>query len=138
MRRFLLRVLDMGTDPRDDPDLVLRKRTAVGTSMAICVASLMFSAIAALGERQVLLAVALLEVLGQVLNLALFARTRNLVLATVINITLGLLLVFTGIPALGGLALSAGSAVWGILLRWGRSCSSAAVPAGRRTSVSWR
>ena len=72
-------------------------------------------AIAALEDRQVLLVVSLLLVLGQVLNIALFGRTRSLLLSTVVTVTLGLLLVFTGIPALGGLALSAGSAVWGIL-----------------------
>ena len=68
-----------------------------------------------IADRQVLLGVVLLQVLGQLLSLALFARTRNLALLVVISFTLGLLLVFTGVPALGGLALSAGSAVWGIL-----------------------
>ncbi|HJT64406.1 MAG TPA: adenylate/guanylate cyclase domain-containing protein, partial [Candidatus Limnocylindria bacterium] len=115
MRQFVLRILDIGTDPADDPDLVLRKRTAVGSSIAICAASLVFSAISALADRQILLVVSLLLVIGQALNIVLFGRTRNLALATVITITLGYLLVFTGIPALGGLALSAGSAVWGIL-----------------------
>ncbi len=111
----MLRVLDIGTDPADEPDLVVRKRVAVGTAIAISAASLVFSGIAALADRQVLLVVSLLVVLGQVLNQALFARTRNLVLQVVITITLGFLLIFTGIPALGGLALSAGSSVWGIL-----------------------
>ena len=45
MRQFVLRILDIATGPNDDPDLVLRKRTAVGTSIAICAASLVFSAI---------------------------------------------------------------------------------------------
>jgi class 3 adenylate cyclase len=115
VRTAVLRLLDLGTGPTDDADLVTRKRTAVGTSIAICAASFVFSGLAALTDRQVLLAVSVLQVLGQLVSLALFARTRNLVLQVVITITLGYLLVFTGIPALGGLALSAGSAVWGIL-----------------------
>jgi adenylate cyclase len=115
VRQFVLRILDIATGPNDDPDLVLRKRTAVGTSIAICAASLVFSGISALADRQILLIVSLLLVLGQAMNIALFARTRNLVVSTVITITLGYLLIFSGIPALGGLALSAGSSVWGIL-----------------------
>jgi hypothetical protein len=36
MRHWLLRVLDIGTDPADDQDLVVRKRTAVAALLVIC------------------------------------------------------------------------------------------------------
>ena len=43
VRQWLLRFLDLGTAPGDDPDLVLRKRTDVATILVICVGFLTFT-----------------------------------------------------------------------------------------------
>jgi hypothetical protein len=44
MRSWLSPILDIGTNPGDDPDLVVRKRTAVGTLVALCAAGIAYVA----------------------------------------------------------------------------------------------
>jgi hypothetical protein len=39
VRRALLRILEIGSDPADDSDLTVRKRTAGATNLALSVAS---------------------------------------------------------------------------------------------------
>jgi class 3 adenylate cyclase len=115
VRGALIRLLDIGTGPDDDPDLVLRKRTAVATTVAVSAASLGFSVTAGLGERPLLFGFSLVQLAAQAINLLLYSRTRNITFLVLITITGGLMLILVGIPALGGLALSAGSSVWGLL-----------------------
>jgi adenylate cyclase len=111
----LLRVLDIGSDPADDPDLVVRKRTAVATLLALCVAGVPYMLIGWLEDRPLVLLFAVLQNGAQLLNLAIFSRTRRLAPMVWIIIGLGLATIFSGVLTLGGLAFSAGNVVWAIL-----------------------
>jgi len=78
LRMRLLDILDIGTDPADDADLVLRKRTAVATLLALCLAGLAYIAMGWLGNRPLVLLFSVLQIGGQLLNLAIFGRLRRL------------------------------------------------------------
>ena len=115
MRRWLLRILDIGADPADDPDLVVRKRTAVGTLVALCGAALGYAVIGWLADRPLVLLFAIIQVGAQMVNLAAFSRLRRLRPFVLIIIGLGLLTIFSGVLTLGGLALSGGNVIWAII-----------------------
>ena len=109
------RLLDIGTDPADDADLVVRKRTAVAALLALCVAGAVYLVIGLSANRPVVLFFAVLQTAAELLNLAVFSRTRRLQPLVWVIIGIGYATVFSGILTLGGLALSAGNVIWGIL-----------------------
>ena len=119
VRHALLRILDIGSDPADDSDLTVRKRTAVATNLALSVASSSYALIGWAGDRPLVLVFSLIQITGQLLNLAMFSRTHRLQPLVWINIALGLAVLFSGILTLGGLAFSAGNVFWGILVPLG-------------------
>ena len=115
MRSWLLRILDIGAEPGDDPDLRVRKRTAVGTLLALCAAGLSYALIGWLSDRPLVLAFALIQASAQVLNLAVFSRLRRLQPFVWTIIAVGLLTILSGVLTLGGLALSGGNVVWAMV-----------------------
>jgi adenylate cyclase len=119
MRRWLLGILDIGSDPADDRDLAVRKRTAVATVLALCVATVPYALIGWMGDRPFVLLVSVIQLTGQLLNLAAFSRTRRLQPVVWINSGLGLAVIFSGVLTLGGLAFSAGNVFWAILVPLG-------------------
>ena len=64
------RLLDIGTDPADDADLVVRKRTAVAALLALCVAGAVYLVIGLSANRPVVLFFAVLQTAAELLNLA--------------------------------------------------------------------
>jgi class 3 adenylate cyclase len=116
---FLLRVLDIGTDPSDDRDLVVRKRTSVAAALAFCVASAWYTVLSILADRPLVLGFSIVSIIGQLLNLWVFHRTRRFIRQAVVMNVLGLTIIFTGILTLGGLTNSAGNAVWLVLAPMG-------------------
>jgi adenylate cyclase len=110
-----LRVLDIGTEPADDPDLVLRKRTAVATLVALCGSGLIYAYIGVAINRPLVMVFALTQLGAQLVNLVIFSRMRRLEPFVWITIGLGLATVFSGVLTVCGLALSAGNIVWAIL-----------------------
>ena len=114
-----LRILDVGTDPADDPDLVLRKRTAVATLLAVLVIGIVYAVLGWTSSRPLVLVFALLQIAAELLNLAVFSRTRRLQPFVWAIIGIGIATIFSGVVTLGGLALSAGNIVWAILAPMG-------------------
>jgi adenylate cyclase len=109
------RILDIGVDPADDPDLVVRKRTAVAILFAACGAGIVYALIGWTSNRPLVALLAYLQIGGQLVNLAIFSRTRRLEPMVWVVIGLGMATVFSGVLTLGGLALSAGNIIWGIV-----------------------
>ena len=114
----MLRVLDMGTDPVDDPDLVVRKRVAVATTIALCLSSAWYAVFAIAGGRPFVLAIAVLQIIGLLVGLAIFSRTKQHVLLAVFMVTIGLATIFGGTLVLGGLTASSG-VIWVLLAPMG-------------------
>ncbi len=97
----MLRVLDIGTDAADDADLVVRKRTAVAISYALCAAGLAYSVAGIVTDRPLVLLFSVLQIGGQLLNLAIFSRTKRLVPMVVVVVALGLATIFSGVVTTG-------------------------------------
>src|SRR5438309_10909474 len=57
-----------------------------------------------------------LHILAQLVNLAIFSRTRRLEPMVAVLVLLGLAAVFSGVLTLGGLATSGGNMVWALLM----------------------
>jgi class 3 adenylate cyclase len=108
----LLRFLDLGASPDDDPDLQVRKRTAVAVSLTISFAGLAYAAMGIFFDRPATTVFAVIQIIGQLGNLWVFGRTKRLVPMVAVTIILGLGIVFSGILTLGGIADSGGNAIW--------------------------
>jgi class 3 adenylate cyclase len=115
VRQLLLRILDIGTVPTDDPDLVVRKRTAVAISFALVAAGLAYSAAGIVTDRPLVLLFSIIQIGGQLLNLAIFSRTKRLVPMVVVVVALGMATIFSGVVTTGGMIYSTGNLVWGLL-----------------------
>jgi adenylate cyclase len=109
------RLLDIGTDPADDPDLVLRKRTAMGTLYALLATGVLYLFMGLATNRPLVAVFAVIQMSAQLVNLALFSRFRRLEPVVWSIIAVGLATVFSGVVTLGGLEGSAGNVVWGII-----------------------
>ncbi|HSM37728.1 MAG TPA: adenylate/guanylate cyclase domain-containing protein [Candidatus Limnocylindrales bacterium] len=115
MRAFALRVLDIGADPADDADLRLRKRTAVAVLLVVCAANLAYTMLGFVADRPLILIFSTAQLVGQLINLAIFSRIRRLEPMVIVVLIIGMLVIFSGVLTLGGLATSAGNMVWGVL-----------------------
>jgi len=109
------RLLDIGTDPSDDADLVLRKRTAMGTLFALIATGFLYVIIGLVTSRPLVVVFAILQMAAQVVNLAYFRRSKRLEPVVWTLIAVGLIVIFSGVLTLGGLNGSAANVVWGIL-----------------------
>jgi hypothetical protein len=114
-----VRFLDLGTAPGDDPDLVLRKRTSVATVLVICVGFLTFTVTGLLADRPAVVALTIVCLLGQALNLTFFHRTKRMGPSVAMTVVIGYVAVFGGILALGGLTEAPGNVGWGLLAPMG-------------------
>jgi class 3 adenylate cyclase len=115
MRARLLRLLDIGADPADDPDLRVRKRTAIGTLFALCVSNVAYIMLGWMANRPLVAAVAVAQLVAQLVNLAIFSRLRRLEPFVWVIVGLGLLTILSGVLMLGGLARSGGNVIWAII-----------------------
>jgi class 3 adenylate cyclase len=115
VKDMLLRTLDIGTAPTDDPDLIVRKRTAVATVYAVMAAGVPYAVLGLMADRPVVVAFAIFQIAGQVINLVIFSRTKRLAPMVVTLTALGLLTIFSGVLTLGGLANGSGNVIYAIL-----------------------
>jgi class 3 adenylate cyclase len=115
VKSWLLRILDIGAAPGDDADLVVRKRTNVAVILVVCAGFLMYLVTGLLADRPAVVALTVLVLLGQAVNLVLYSRTKRLGISVAFTVLLGYAAVFGGIAALGGLAEAPGNAVWALL-----------------------
>jgi len=111
----LQRLLDIGTAPTDDADLVLRKRTAMGTLLVLIATGFVYVIIGLVTSRPLVVVFAVLQMAAQVVNLAYFSRSRRLEPVVWTLIGVGLIVIFSGVVTLGGLNGSAANVVWGII-----------------------
>jgi len=113
-----MRILDTGTRPGDDPDLVVRKRTAVATALVAGVASFIYIAIGLNAGVPVVVALATLNLVGQVVNVVVFHFTGRIGPLVTVEMALGLLVIVGGAAAIGGIT-QGGGMVWVLLVPMG-------------------
>jgi adenylate cyclase len=109
------RLLDIGADPADDADLAVRKRTAMGTLLALVATGFVYVIIGLATDRPLVIVFAVFQMSAQVVNLVYFSRSKRLEPVVWTLIAVGLIVIFSGIVTLGGLNGSAGNVVWGII-----------------------
>jgi adenylate cyclase len=109
------RLLEIGAEPADDPDLVVRKRTAMGTLLALIVVGFVYVIIGLATSRPLVIVFAVLQMSAQVVNLAYFSRAKRLEPVVWTLIVVGFLVILSGVLTLGGLNGSAANVVWGII-----------------------
>ena len=109
------RAVSIGADPRDTADERFRKRLLVGVALIILPAGFIWGCLYwAIGER----AVALTPwgyVIGSIISLAVFARTRNFVFLRTAQLSLILVAPALGTIMLGGLDESSSVMLWSLL-----------------------
>jgi class 3 adenylate cyclase len=93
----------------------VRKRTNVAVILVVCAGFLMYLVTGLLADRPAVVALTVLVLLGQAVNLVLYSRTKRLGISVAFTVLLGYAAVFGGIAALGGLAEAPGNAVWALL-----------------------
>lgn len=111
----MLRVLDIGTRPGDDPDLVLRKRTAVTVVFAITAAGIFYALVGVVTDRALVVLLSVAGFSGQLLNLAAYSRAKRIVPFVSVTVILGMATIFSGGLVVGGLAFSTGNLIWALL-----------------------
>ena len=111
----LLRFLDLGDAPGDDSDLRARKRTAVGTSTAVIVASVVYAFVGAAAGRPATAIFAMLQAVMIVGLMVYLRRTRRVEPTVAPMIISGLLIVASGVITLGGPIAAGTNLAWGLI-----------------------
>ena len=124
------RFLDVGQRPGDDPDLRVRKRTAVAVVYALVVAGLFYAVLAIAADRPIVLAFSLGQIVAQLVTLAAFHRTGQIRGVVIAIIVIGMTTIASGVVTLGGMQESNGNIVFAILTPIG-----AVLLLGRRAAV---
>ena len=115
-RRGLLdRILSIGQRPDDEPDLRVRKRTAVLTVLGLTLAGVAYSTWAWSETDTIVAVFSLLQSAGQLIGLIWLWRTGRLGPVVVNMMILGLLVIASGVATLGGMQGGSGNLVWGML-----------------------
>jgi class 3 adenylate cyclase len=118
VRGALLRFLDLGAAPGDEPDLRIRKRVTVATTFALCLASGWYAAVAIAGVRPIIFSIAALQIIALLVALLVFTRTKRLAFLAVSIVAIGLAATLTGSLVLGGVTASNGM-TWVLLAPMG-------------------
>jgi class 3 adenylate cyclase len=122
--------LDVGQRPGDDPDLRVRKRTAVAVVYALVVAGLVYAALAIAADRPWVLFFSLAQISAQLIILAWFHRTGHLRAVVVAIIVIGMTTIASGVVTLGGIQESNGNIIFAVITPVG-----AVLLLGRRAAV---
>jgi len=123
-------LLDIGQRPGDDPDLRVRKRTAVAVLFALIVAGLFYAALAIAADRPWVLAFSVGQIGAQLIILAAFHRTGHLRGVVVAIIVVGMTTIASGVVTLGGMQESNGNIIFAIITPIG-----AVLLLGRRAAI---
>ncbi|HEY3072871.1 MAG TPA: adenylate/guanylate cyclase domain-containing protein [Candidatus Limnocylindrales bacterium] len=116
---MLARILDIGSDAADEPDLRVRKRTAVATALIfIAVAVILGIVDLAVGEPT-FAGLALVQIFAFAVALLLFRRSHHLAPLVATMTVVGLLLLFLSLIPSGGLSFGAADLVWIVLVPLG-------------------
>jgi guanylate cyclase len=109
------RVLSIGSDPADSPELRFRKRLLVGIALIILPIGFLWGCLYwAFGEKAVALT-PWAYIAGSILSLAMFARNRNFAFLRTAQFLLILVAPALGAIMLGGLDDSSSVVVWSLL-----------------------
>ena len=112
---WLDRLLATGQRPGDDPDLRVRKRTAIITVIALILAGSSYAFVGLASNRPIVAVFSVLQCVGQGLGVVYLARTGKLGPVVVNMMILGLLVIASGVATLGGMVGGSGNLVWGTL-----------------------
>jgi adenylate cyclase len=115
----LARILDIGSDPSDEPDLRVRKRTAVAAVLVFMAVAL----VVGLGDlglgRLTPTALAFVQIAAFTTALLVFRRTHRLQPLVAAMVVIGMTIIFLGLIPGGGFAQSGTDLVWIILVPLG-------------------
>jgi adenylate cyclase len=115
----VLRFLDLGARPEDDPDLRVRKRAAVGTILATILAALAYLGLGLWTNRPGIWIFAIVQLATQAGLLVYLRRTGRLGPVVVVVLAAGLVITGSGVVAFGGLQQSNGNLVLAVLVPMG-------------------
>jgi adenylate cyclase len=115
----VLRFLDLGARPEDDPDLRVRKRAAVGTILATIGAALAYLGLGLGTNRPGIWIFAIVQLATQAGLLVYLRRAGRLGPVVVVVLAAGLLITGSGVVAFGGLQQSNGNLVLAVLVPMG-------------------
>jgi len=112
----VVRILEIGADPADEPDLRIRKRTAVAVALVFMAVAVGFGLVDAASGGPVFAGLAAIQIVAFATALAIFHRTHRLtpLIATMTVVGLGVL--FLSLIPAGGLSWGAVNLIWIILV----------------------
>jgi class 3 adenylate cyclase len=126
----VIRFLDLGTRPDDDPDLRVRKRATVGTIVATIFAALAYLVLGVATDRPGIWTFAIVQLAMQASLLVYLRGTGSLTPVVVVVLIAGLVITGSGVVAFGGLQQSNGNLVLAVLVPMG-----AVLLLGRRAAL---
>ena len=112
-------ILEIGSDPSDEPDLRVRKRTAVASALVVIAVSLVLASTQLALGLETALALALVQVVAVIGALLVFRHTHRIAHLFVPMAIVGLLVLFISLVPSGGLNWGADDLVWIILVPLG-------------------
>ena len=115
----LARVLDIGTDPGEDPDLRIRKRAAVATTLVFMAVAVVFGVVDVAAAKPILATLAVVQIAAFGTALLLFRRSHRLAPLIWTTVVVGLALLFISVIPSGGLASGVANLIWIILVPLG-------------------
>ncbi len=110
------RVLDIGADPADEPDLRIRKRTAVFATLAFMAVAAVFGLVDLALGRPGFSVLALIQIAAFGTALVLFHRSHRLTPLIATMAIVGLAVLFVSLIPAGGLSWGAANLIWIILV----------------------
>jgi guanylate cyclase len=115
----LARILDIGSDPADEADLRVRKRTAVASALVVIVVTIVVGLTQVGIGLDVTLGLALAQVVVIMAALLVFRRSHRIAHLFVPMAIVGLVVLFLSLAPSGGLNWGADDLVWIILVPLG-------------------
>src|SRR3954454_15971708 len=116
VRTELTRVLDLGSEPGEDPDLRVRKRTAVASAFVLMSVAVVIGVVDVVTSAAIPAILAALQITVFGSALFLFHRTHRLAPLIVTMAAAGMAIVFFSLIPTGGLATSGMTLIWIILV----------------------
>ena len=110
------RILDIGADPADEPDLRIRKRTAVAVALVFIVVGIAVGLVDLARGRPVEVVLAGIQITLFTVALALFHRSHRLPPLIATMAVVGLAILFASLFPSGGLSWGSSNLVWIILV----------------------
>ena len=112
----LVDILDIGADPADEPDLRIRKRTAVAVALAFMAVGVVFGLANLARERPAFVVLAMVQIVAFGTALVLYRRSHRLTpLITMMAIT-GLAVLFASLIPAGGMSWGIANLIWIVLV----------------------